>query len=65
MTNAEKMSKQCAYDTLLEMNSRLIKETEGEYCIMDALPHNTSCCKYGNAGECDECIRLWRLEEAK
>lgn len=63
MTNAEKMNDQCMYDVLLDMNRRLIKESDGEYCIMDALPHHTSCCQYGNDGECEECIRLWRAEK--
>lgn len=61
MTNAEKMSKQCTYDTLCEMNRNLIKATQGEYCIMACFKHYDGGCD----GNCDECIRLWRLKKSK
>ena len=67
MTNAEKMSSQCAYDVLCDMNRRLMKNSEGEYCIMSALPNFHRECSLGNTStnNCDECIRLWRLEETE
>lgn len=60
MTNAEMMAKKCPYDILVEMNKKLMRNSEGEYCIMQALPYKGKC-----LGNCPECIRIWRLEEVK
>ena len=64
MTNAEKMAKQCPYDTLVELNKNMahLRKFYKKYCIVDVLEGKLIMCK---ADSCEECIRLWRLEEVK
>lgn len=47
------------FDMLADMNQHIIKATEGEYCIMTALPEKESC-----TGDCDGCLRNWLNKEA-
>lgn len=54
-TNAEWISEMCPYDLLVMMNNS-IKWTG--HCILECFEDNIHC----KAGNCAECIRLWRLE---
>lgn len=48
------ITQKCEFDMLDDMNQQIIKATEGEYCIMTALPEREHC-----TGRCEECIQNW------
>lgn len=48
------INKKNEFDMLDDMNKHILKATEGEYCIMTALPEREHC-----TGSCEECIQNW------
>ena len=53
------ITQKCEFDMLDDMNKHILKATEGEYCIMTALPEKESC-----TGDCDSCLQNWLNKEA-
>lgn len=63
MKNYEQLNQQCLYDVLLKMHNNLVREQEEpKICILDVITGTKMRCR---EQECDECIRIWLLEEAK
>ena len=57
-SNAEHYNSISAYDFMVQINEGLRKLPNTYVCIMDALGDDVPC----RADTCEECIRLWRLE---
>ena len=68
MTNREKFTKTCIYDTLMQMNTRLRNNSQLRPCIMHTLFSDYFAimerCKE-HSTNCEKCVQAWLNEEAQ